>query len=169
MLLSLILATAIVCPAQKNKAEQKLFEEAATRDQEPAFQVFITPQVADVEFLSEERETFGPYQFRFKGELTQGGLENFKGRAVYNAMIEAGADVIIAMLPHSYISENDDHVLYVEITGYPAKYVKFRPLGKNPDDFEMIRTVYPDAFGSTRVYTKTVKEAKPNATKTETK
>ena len=166
MLLGLIIATVIACPAQKKEKAQNLFEEAGTRDKEPAFQVFITPQVADVEFLTTEKETFGPYAFPFKGELTEGGLDNFQGRAVYRAMQESDADVIVAMIPHSYISEDNENVLYVEISGYPAKYVNFRPLGKNADDFEMIRIVYPNAFNYNQVK---VQEAPKNVNKSTAK
>lgn len=149
MLLCLILATAVVCPAQKReKKSQNLFEEAMSRDEEPAFQVFVMPQIADVKYLSTERETFGPYRFRIKSanDLSEAEFADFKDRAQYLATCEADADIIIARLVHSYISENDDKSLVIEITGYPAKYVNFRPIGKNPQDFEMIRTVYPDAF-----------------------
>ncbi len=173
LLLGLLLATAIVCPAQKKEKAVNIFEEAGTRDKEPAFQVFVMPQIADVQFLSTEKETFGPYTFPFKGELTEGGLDNFQGRAVYRAMQESDADVIVAMVPHSYISETDENVLYVEISGYPAKYVNFRPLGKNPDDFEMIRTVYPNAHAvsETKIITMggTTQNSNKNSNKTATK
>lgn len=149
LLLCLILATGIACPAQKKGEKARyLFEEAGERNQEPAFQVFVMPQIADVEYLSTERETFGPYRFPIKSfnDLNEIMFQNFKSRAVHYAMREADADVIIAMVPHSYISENDDKTLVVEISGYPAKYVNMRPIGKNETDFEMIRTVYPNAF-----------------------
>ena len=60
LLLGLLLATTIVCPAQKKEKAVNIFEEAGTRDKEPAFQVFVMPQIADVQFLSTEKETFGP-------------------------------------------------------------------------------------------------------------
>ncbi len=149
LLLCLILATGIVCPAQKKEKAQNLFEEAGERNKEPAFQVFVMPQIADVEYLSTERETFGPYRFKIKSlnDLDESTFQNLKSRAIHYAMREADADVIIAMVPHSYITEDDDKTVVVEITGYPAKYVNLRPIGKNADDFEMIRTVYPNAFG----------------------
>ena len=88
-------------------------------------------------------------------------------------MQESDADVIVAMVPHSYISETDENVLYVEISGYPAKYVNFRPLGKNPDDFEMIRTVYPNAHAvsETKIITMggTTQNSNKNSNKTATK
>lgn len=149
LLLCLILATGIACPAQKkNKEVRYLFEEAGERNKEPAFQVFVMPQIADVEYLSTERETFGPYRFSLKSinDLNEILFQNLKSRAVHYAMREADADVIIAMVPHSYITEDDDKTIVVEITGYPAKYVNMRPIGKNANDFEMIRTVYPNAF-----------------------
>ncbi len=164
LLLCLILATGIACPAQKKgQKAQNLFEEAMSRDEEPAFQVFVMPQIADVKYLSTERETFGPYRFKIKGanDLTEVEFIDFKDRAQYLATQEADADIIIARLVHSYISENDEKSLVIEITGYPAKYVNFRPLGKNPTDFEMIRTVYPDAFSVSE--TKIIAPAQQNS------
>lgn len=148
LLLCLTLATGVFCSAQKKEKVQTLFEEAGERNQEPAFQVFVMPQIADVEYLSTTRETFGPYRFSIKSinDLNEILFQNLKSRAVHYAMREADADVIIAMVPHSYILENDSKTLVVEISGYPAKYVNMRPIGKNATDFEMIRTVYPNAF-----------------------
>ncbi len=149
LLLCLILATGIACPAQKKGEKARyLFEEAGERNQEPAFQVYVMPQIADVEYLSTERETFGPYRFPIKSlnDLNEIIFDNLKSRAVHYAMREADADVIIAMVPHSYITEDDDKTVVVEITGYPAKFTNLRPIGSQDKDFEMIRTVYPNAF-----------------------
>lgn len=145
VLLVAMLMSGSVCFAQKD-ADKKLFEEAGSRDKEPEFKVFVTPQICDVKFLNTEREEFGPYYFNIDGTLDEAELLNAKNRAVHRAMKESDADVIVAMVPHSYVSAENEKVLVVEITGYPAKYVNFRPLGTSDVDFETIRTVYPSPF-----------------------
>lgn len=145
MLFAAMLMTAMVCFAQKAD-DKKLFEEAGSRDKEPEFKVFVTPQICDVKFLSTEREEFGPYYFNIDGALDEAELANAKNRAVHRAMKESDADAIVAMVPHSYISAENDKVLVVEVSGYPAKYVNFRPLGTSDVDFETIRTVYPSPY-----------------------
>lgn len=147
-MLLLIAAIALmggVSHAQKNKKDVMVWEEAGERQKEPEFKVFINPQVADVEFMSAEREQFGPYYFPIKSldATSNAELDNFQSNATYRAMKESDADVIVAPVYHSYVMESDEKTIVIELTGYPAKYVNFRALGKNPTDFEMIRTVYP--------------------------
>lgn len=122
-----------------------IWEEAGHRQTEPEFKVFVNPQVADVEFMTTEREQFGPYYFPIKSieETSNWKFEQFKSNATYRAMKESDSDVIIAPVYHSYVMENDEKTMVIELTGYPAKYINFRPLGKNTVDFEMVRTVYP--------------------------
>lgn len=137
-----MLMSGLACFAQSSN-EIRVFEETGSRDFEPPFKIYVTPQVCDVKYLSDDRQEYGPYYFKFKGTLDENLFTNLKNRAVYFAMKESDADAIIAMVPHSYISSEDENTLIVEISGYPAKYTNFRPLGSSDTDFESIITVYP--------------------------
>ncbi len=174
---SLLLICAIalmggISSAQKSKKDAMVWEEAGERQKEPEFKVFINPQVADLEFMSAEREQFGPYYFPIKSieDTKNWELDNFQSKATYRAMKESDADVIVAPVYHSYVMESDEKTMVIELTGYPAKYVNFRPLGKKPEDFEMVRTVYPhvnavsEVKGST-IYTDNTKTPETKTTK----
>ena len=69
-ILALLLAGGTVCHAQK-KQETKIFEESSARMLDPEVRVFITPQICDMEMLSEGREIFGPY----RSEERRGGKD----------------------------------------------------------------------------------------------
>ncbi len=124
--------------------ENKLFEEAYARDEEPATVVYIHPQIADMQMLSKDREIYGPYRFKLSkpGVVMEGELENAKARALYRATMESDADLMIGSLYDSYIVENDERYIMVEVSGYPAKYVNFRPLPLDVNMNEMIRVSY---------------------------
>lgn len=63
-----IIATALVVlagtfTASAQKKAVKLMEQTEARYVEPKVRVYITPQIADMKMLTEEREQFGPYRF----------------------------------------------------------------------------------------------------------
>lgn len=153
MCLSLAIISCVAVTAKDNGKEQKAFEEAYARNIEPASKIYVSPQVVDLQYLSTERETYGPYAFPIKGlsAVTEGDLDNLKNRALYKAMIvEAGADIMVGAIFDSYVLENDGNTMWIEISAYPAKFVNFRNLGDKDNDYEMVRTVYPsavDAYG----------------------
>lgn len=134
----------------QTQVDNRLFEEAMARYEEPATKAYIIPQIADLQMLSEEREIFGPYKFKLSksGILAEGELANAKGRALYRATIEADADIMIGTLFDSYIIEGDDKYVVVELSGYPAKFVNFRPITLQDDMIKMINVCYP-AYNST--------------------
>lgn len=126
-------------------AENKLFEEAMARDEEPATKAYIIPQIADLQMLSQEREIYGPYKFKLtkSGVLSEGELHNAKGRALYRATMEADADLMIGTLYDSYVLEGDDRYIVVELSAYPAKFVNFRPMPLTEDMTRMVNICYP--------------------------
>ena len=133
--------------------EEHAFEEAVTRAAEPEVKVFIHPLIADLQMIETERQPYGPYTYKIKSpeNLTIVELENFKKRALYQAVQISDADVLIEPLFDSYIDESDPHKLVINLTGFPAKYVNFRNLGSSPDDLEMVRVVYPAAYSPSYV------------------
>lgn len=142
--IGIALSMAATCFAADNDKQNKLFEEAYARDEEPASVVYIHPQIADMQMLSKEREVYGPYRFRLQkpGTVMEGELENDKARALYRATMEADADLMIGALYDSYITEDDERIISVEVSGYPAKYVNFRPLPLDTNTSNMIHECF---------------------------
>lgn len=143
--LCLIIGTAIPSfAADNNNKENKLFEEAYARDEEPKTIVYIHPQIADMQMLSKSREVYGPYRFKLAkpGAVAEGELDNAKARALYRATMESDADLMIGTLYDSYIMEKDDRFIVVEVSGYPAKYTNFRPMPLDATINDLIRVSY---------------------------
>lgn len=149
--LSLAISVTMAGFSAEPEKENRLFEEAYARDEEPATVVYIHPQIADMQMLSTSREVYGPYRFKLQkaGCVMEGELDNDKARALYRATMESDADLMIGTLYDSYIVETDDRYISVEVSGYPAKYVNFRPLPLDTNTNNMIRECYtnnPDAI-----------------------
>ena len=130
--------------AKPETKENKLFEEAYACDEEPATVVYIHPQIADMTMQSTAREVYGPYRFKLTkpGVMSEGEPDNVKARALYRATMESDADLMIGTLYDTYIVENDDRFVQVEVSGYPAKYTNFRPLPLDANTNAMIRACY---------------------------
>lgn len=144
-LLFVILASGALFAQTPGSADNKIFEEAMARDEEPATKAYVIPQIADLQMLSEAREVFGPYKFKLQrsGTITEGELANAKGRALYRATMEADADLLIGSLFDSYVLDNDDRYVVVELSGYPAKFVNWRPIPLDVNMQSMINICYP--------------------------
>lgn len=141
----------------------KLFEEAYARNIEPQAKIYVKPQTCDLQYLTKERQSYGPYEFRFKGDLSESFLENSKNRALFQACLEDDADMMVGALFDSYTTDGEPNVLKVKLLAYPVKFINFRALGESANDYEMVRTVYPSAIGS---FDKAVEELKNTGKKT---
>ena len=151
-LFSMLLAPAMAVSmyAQKDQGQNNvIFEESQVHMTAPELRVFVTPQVADLEMIypgkpREEYQQFFP--IKSFDSLTENDLVNFQNRALYRFAQEHNADLIIEPIFNTRISEKDPKRILVSITGYPARYVNFRPLGKNEADLNMVKIVYPAEF-----------------------
>lgn len=163
VLTAMALPAAVHAAGDNKKSDNKLFEEAVTRFEEPLTKVYVHPQIADMQMISAEREVFGPYRFKLEKSmaLTNYDLENFKARALYRATMESDADLMIAPLYDSYINESNDKELVVELSGYPAKFVNFRPLPLNDNTLNAIGVCYPVVNTSVSVSTPAATTAQP--------
>lgn len=132
----------------QGKQEVKLFEEAYARNIEPQAKIYVKPQTCDLSYMTQERQMYGPYEFKFKGEMSEAFLENAKNRALFQACLEDEADMMVGALFDSYVTDTEPNILQVRFLAYPVKFVNFRALGDSPNDFEMVRTVYPSAVGA---------------------
>ncbi len=129
-------------------AQVRIFEESQARIVEPELKVYIRPLIADLEVLNgQERMHYGPYEFTIKSidNFTENDLENFKATSMQRAALQSEADLIIGATFNTYIEETNPKVVKIEIFGFPAKYVNFRPIENNEqvNDYDMIRVVYP--------------------------
>lgn len=159
--LVLLVVAAVLCSAghsamAQKKKEIKVWEESNARKIEPEIRMFVTPQICDMKMLSSSREVYGPYAMDVRlfyaksfGEMTNSQLENMQKNAAYLATKESDADAIIEPVFHSWVNDNDDKTVYIEISGYPVSYYNFRPATK--DDIDMIGVVYPTTNSSIMV------------------
>lgn len=140
--LTFVLAGTCSVFAQK-KGETVAFQEASAREASPNVAVFVYPQICDLKMLSSNREEYGPFDFDISGDERNIAYElaNVKARALQRASHLAGADLIVEALYTSTVYDKDNKVIWVSLSGYPAKYVNFRSLGEK--DLEMIRALYP--------------------------
>jgi len=137
------LAGTLMASAQKKESNPKMWEESQARKVVPEIRTFVTPQICDMQMLSNERQEYGPYYFPIKSveDTFNFDLENYKSRAHYRAVQESDADAIIEPLFNCYVYENDVKTLVVELSGYPVKYVNFRPA--TDSEVNMIGVIYP--------------------------
>ncbi|MCC8038671.1 MAG: hypothetical protein LIP02_11170 [Bacteroidales bacterium] len=149
-ILRIVMAAVLVfsCTAasaqKRGKEEKEAFVEKSAREASPHFQVFVFPQICDLQMLSTERVDFGTFSYPLSNDLsrmTNGELENDKARALHDACRVYNADIIIEPMYTSVVYDADQKTIHVGVTGYPAKYVKFRTL--NDKDLEMIKVLYP--------------------------
>lgn len=131
--------------AESPDLHNSTFEEAYARNIEPQAKIFVAPQTCDLQYLSDKRVEFGPYQFKFKGDLTESMLESFKNRALYVACVNQDADMMIGALYDSWIDEKQSNILNVTFLAYPVKFINFRNLEPTEKNYEMIKAVYPSS------------------------
>lgn len=154
-----VLATASGGPAMAQKQKEvKVWEESSARKIDPEIRMFVTPTICDMKMLSERREIYGPYAMDVRlfysksfNDMTNLQLDNMQKNAAYLAAKESDADAIIEPVYHSWVNEDNDKVVYVEVSGYPVSYVNFRPASKS--DIDMIGVVYPTTSSSIMVST----------------
>lgn len=148
-LLAFAFLSAISAVGYAQQTAQPLFQDSEVHMSQPEVRVFVTPQVADLEMVypGKSREEYQQF-FNIKSieTLTEGEFDNLKKRALYSFANEHGADLIIEPIFNSTVSEKDTKRILITVTGYPAKYVNFRPLGKSQADLDMVRIVYPAEY-----------------------
>lgn len=104
--------------------QQLSYREASTRLVEPNQGAIVTPLIADMELISEEKiqpyvEEFGKLTY-----LTLSNIEGYKKTALLNAAKKYGADVIVAATIE--VETTDSGILKITVTGFPARYTNFR-------------------------------------------
>ena len=154
LLLAAICFSAINAAGQEQNAagqEQTYpYEESQARLIEPKQDVFIVPLVADIQMLTQVRQDYGPFNFDINALSTTSieEINQFKTNALYKAARKADADVIVAATFNVH-SDPKGKKMIVYVSGYPGKFINFRPLKLDkPEDYEWISVVYPAIYNS---------------------
>ncbi|MBR6054385.1 MAG: hypothetical protein IKP46_03495 [Bacteroidales bacterium] len=83
----------------------------------------VTPMQADLQMVSAKKIN---YYLEVSENVRAGGLDNVIATAVKEALDVYGGDVLLGLETQmSYNSEGK--IMSINITGFPAKYVNFRP------------------------------------------
>ncbi|MBD5325127.1 MAG: hypothetical protein HDR46_02895 [Bacteroides sp.] len=149
LLLAAGVAVGPVAGFADDKNSQVLFQDSEMHMSQPELRIFVTPQVCDMEMINPDKpraEFSSVFEIRSLESLTEAEFTNFKNRTLYMFAKEHGADIIIEPIFNSYIVAGDNKLLRINVTGFPARYVNFRPLGKSDVDLEMVRVVYPAGY-----------------------
>lgn len=149
ILFAALAALPAIAFAQKSQDKQIVFETSEVHKTAPELRVFVTPMVADLEMIdpAKGREEFqSTFQIKSIDALTEFELINLQNRTMYRFAQEHNADVIVEPIFNTRVMEDDSKRMIITVTGYPAKYVNFRKMDRNSDDFEMVRIVYPAEF-----------------------
>ena len=109
-----------------NAPKRVIYREASGRNIEPAQGAVITPLVADLEIISQQsvRNTI-TFDVVVKTDML-GEIENFKRMALLQTAHKYNADTMVAALMN--VDTNQNGNLEITVTGYPARYINFRPM-----------------------------------------
>lgn len=103
-----------------------LYNESSVRLIEPKQNVLITPFLADLELISENK--IEPYVEDFSYLVTPESVLNIlpsiKVIALQNAASKYGADVLVGAI--TKVETSADGTFRIIVTGYPAKWINFR-------------------------------------------
>lgn len=144
---ALVLAGTAAYAQKKSNLGEVMFQEASAREASPTVNFFVFPQICDLQMLSNQREDYGPYDFPMAKDLstlTNQELENVKTRALQKACALAGADLMLEPFYTSTVYDKDNRVIWVSISGFPAKYTNFRSLAEK--DILMLQKLYPNGI-----------------------
>jgi hypothetical protein len=148
-----LLLTMLICLLAGNAAGQQIdsYNESQARLIEPKQDVFVVPLVADIQVLDNQtRQDYGPYKYDLKtlvASTFEEAINNIKARALYTAAREADADLIVAATFNVKSDDKVKNLMIVNVSGYPGKYINFRPLNlEKAEDYDWIRVVYPATY-----------------------
>lgn len=128
------------------QTEPPLFEQSQARIMEPEIKFYIRPVIAEVDYNSiGSRQEFGPYEFHMSRpleQLTQEQLNEWKTTALYRALKESNSDILLGGIFNAQIEQKDKETMKISVSGFPAKFVNFKPL-TDPQDIQMVHLLYP--------------------------
>lgn len=121
ILFAVVAATAVSCVPQR-----MMYRESSGRNIEPSQGAVVTPLLADLELVSDTKQT----NVENTGcDVTPGiiaQIDNYKNMALLNAAKKFDADTMVAAIIN--VDTDADGKLVITVTGYPARYVNFRTM-----------------------------------------
>jgi hypothetical protein len=138
---SMFLILAACCCSLASMAQKVEYQESQARLVEPRMQVFVKPLIVDLQVLTEKRVKSTPYLFSDKdiSTMTLSELESAKINALYQMSVENDADVIVGAT-FDVRTPGKGKGVEITVTGFPAKYVKWRPIEEM--DYQWVRESY---------------------------
>jgi len=131
-----LLAVAVIVTSCGVVAKQEKLINTASYSRATA-SLYVTPVQADLEVSSEKIHHF----MEVSDNIRIGGEENVVKTAVMEALDVYGGDVLVGL--EKQLKYNDSgQIVSITISGYPAKYVNFRPCENIP-----ATAVTPEADG----------------------
>lgn len=122
-----LLIFAVVATAAASCVPQRMiYRESSGRNIEPAQSAVVTPILADLELVSDTKQT---YVENTDCEVTPAAvaqIENYKNMALLNAAKKYNADTMVAAIIN--VDTDAYGKLVITVTGYPARYVNFRTM-----------------------------------------
>ena len=137
IMMSLLVLTAMSSFAQKMKKPDNAssYTESAARNIEPRSGVVVTPTIADLQVVSDERIEYTETLPYYVTPEIVSFVPSFKKTVFFHATKEHGCDALVASLVD--VVTTPEGFLQITVTGYPAKYVNFR--NATADDVWMVQ------------------------------
>lgn len=126
LLVSLVALAITTGFAQKVKKPENLstYTESAARNIEPRSGVIVTPLIADMQILRNERVEYSETLPYYVTPEIVSFVPSFKKTVFFHATKEHKCDALAASLID--VTTTPEGFLQITVTGYPAKYVNFR-------------------------------------------
>ena len=136
LLVSLVALATTTGFAQKVKKPENLstYTESAARNIEPRSGVIVTPVIADMQILRQERVEYSETLPYYVTPEIVAFVPSFKKTVFFHATDSFKCDALAASLID--VTTTSEGFLKITVTGYPAKYVNFR--NATADDVWMV-------------------------------
>lgn len=126
LLVSLVALATTTGFAQKVKKPENVstYTESAARNIEPRSGVIVTPVIADMQIISQNRIEYSETLPYYVTPEIVSFVPSFKKTVFFHATKEHNCDALAASLID--VTTTPEGFLHITVTGYPAKYVNFR-------------------------------------------
>ena len=126
LLVSLVALATTTGFAQKVKKPENVstYTESAARNIEPRSGVIVTPVIADMQIISQERIEYSETLPYYVTPEIVSFVPSFKKTVFFHATKKYNCDALAASLID--VTTTPEGFLQITVTGYPAKYVNFR-------------------------------------------
>lgn len=122
----LILFAAVAAAAVSCVPQRMMYRESSGRNIEPSQGAVVTPLLADLELVSDTKQTHVENTGCDVTPDIIAQIDNYKNMALLNAAKKFDADTMVAAIIN--VDTDADGKLVITVTGYPARYVNFRTM-----------------------------------------